>query len=85
MNERIVRDASICHGKPTIKGTRIMVFYVLELLAQGNSVEQVLEEIDYIERADVLACLEYAAYSVQEHPAQLPTVIVAEPVLAHAA
>ncbi|MFQ3610828.1 MAG: DUF433 domain-containing protein [Fimbriimonadales bacterium] len=58
---RIVRDASICHGKPVIRGLRYPVQMILELLASGMTVEEILQDYPDLERDDILACLEYAA------------------------
>jgi uncharacterized protein (DUF433 family) len=48
-------------GKPCIRGMRIMVYDVLEYLASGMSQEEILEDFPYLTRADILACLSYAA------------------------
>jgi uncharacterized protein (DUF433 family) len=55
--DRIVINPDICNGQPTIRGTRIAVRTVLEFLAAGDSVEDVLEEYPSLSREDVLACL----------------------------
>ena len=59
--ERINVDSKILVGKPVIKGTRIAVDFVVELLAGGWSVKQVLEEYDHLTAADIQACLAYAS------------------------
>lgn len=61
LNDRIVCDPEICHGKPTVKGTRVMVQGVLEFLGAGDSMEEVLESYPSITREDVLACIASAA------------------------
>ena len=61
MLERITVNLDICNGKPVIRGTRITVQTVLEFLAAGDSVEDVLEEYPTLEREDVQACLDYAS------------------------
>ena len=48
-------------GKPIIKGTRIAVEFVIDLLARGWTQEQILKEYDHLAREDVLACLAYAS------------------------
>ncbi len=58
---RITIDPEICHGKPTIRGMRYPVENMLELLASGMSIEELLNDYPDLERADFLACLEYAA------------------------
>lgn len=63
---RIVTDPEIMHGKPVIKGTRIPVYIILNLLAGGLSLEHVLREYPDLTKEDILACLEYAAELAQE-------------------
>lgn len=53
-------------GVPTIRDTRVTVSMVLGQLAAGRTVEDVLADYPYLERADVLAALEYAATAVNE-------------------
>jgi uncharacterized protein (DUF433 family) len=60
MNDRITMNPDVLVGKPVIKGTRLSVEFIVGLLAQGWSVEDVLAEYDHIAREDVLACLAYA-------------------------
>lgn len=59
--ERITIRAEQCGGRPCIRGLRIRVIYVLELLAADLSTEQILEELPDLEREDIQACLRYAA------------------------
>ena len=59
--ERIVINPSILVGKPIIKGTRISVEFVIGLLGQGWSVEQVLAEYNHLKPEDIQACLSYAS------------------------
>ena len=61
MNERIVIVPDVCNGRPTIRGTRITAQTVLEFLAAGDSIEDVLEGYPTLSREDVLACLDYAS------------------------
>ncbi len=69
---RILVDPDICNGQPVIKGTRITLRTVLEFLAAGDSIEDVLEEYPSLSREDVLACLRFSAelmkhqFSLQE-------------------
>src|SRR5277367_5952311 len=58
MNERISIKPDVCNGRPVVRGTRITVQTVLEFLAAGDSVENVLEEYPRLTRADVKACLD---------------------------
>jgi len=57
MKERISIKPDICNGRPVVRGTRIAVQTVLEFLAAGDSVEDLLEEYPKLTRADVRACL----------------------------
>ncbi len=67
MSERIVIQPDVCNGKPVIAGTRISVQTVLEFLAAGDSVEDVLEEDPSLARKDVMACLDYASRLMANH------------------
>jgi uncharacterized protein (DUF433 family) len=62
---RITIDPSICHGKPTIRGLRYPVENMLELLASGMTIEELLEDYPDLEREDFLACLNYASKLIQ--------------------
>jgi len=59
--ERITVKPDVCGGEPTIRGMRITVSQVLEMLAGGMTREQILEDFPYLEGADIDACLEYAS------------------------
>ena len=61
--ERIVIDPNVLVGKPVVKGTRIAVEFIVGLLAQGWTIEDVLKEYSHLAREDVLACLAYAHHS----------------------
>lgn len=61
MNMRITIDPAICHGKPCIRGLRYPVENVLEWLASGMSMEEILADYEDLERDDILAVLSYAA------------------------
>ena len=58
--KRITIDAEICHGKPTIRGSRIMVKTILELLAAGMTYQEVLYDYSKLEHDDILACFAFA-------------------------
>lgn len=62
---RITIDPSICHGKPTIRGLRYPVESMLELLASGMTIEELLEDYPDLEKEDFLACLQYAVKLTQ--------------------
>jgi len=58
--KRIIIDPKIMLGKPTIKGTRLTVQQVLGLLAQGISVNEIIEEYGKLTKDDIFACLLFA-------------------------
>lgn len=62
---RITINPDICHGKPVIRNLRYPVESMLEYLAAGDAIEDVLAEFPDLEREDLLACLEFAAQSLR--------------------
>ncbi|HXT11118.1 MAG TPA: DUF433 domain-containing protein [Candidatus Angelobacter sp.] len=67
MLERISINPDICNGRPVVRGTRIAVQTILEFLAAGDSVEDVLEEYPSLVREDIQACLNYASRVIGNH------------------
>ncbi len=65
IDKRITIDPSICHGKPCIRGLRYPVENILEWLASGMTIEEILADYEDLERADILAALDYAARLAQ--------------------
>ncbi len=59
--DRITINPEICHGKPCIRGMRYPVENMLELLASGMTIVEILEDYEDLEKEDLLACIEYAA------------------------
>jgi len=64
--ERIVIDPTICHGKPCIKGTRIMVTVILDNLAEGATPEEIIANYPPLTVEDVKAAIAYAAELARE-------------------
>ncbi len=62
---RITIDPDICHGKPVIRGLRYPVENMLELLASGMSMQELLFDYPDLEKEDFLACIDYAAKAMQ--------------------
>jgi uncharacterized protein (DUF433 family) len=62
--DRITYDLAILGGKPVIKGTRISVQFILELLAAEMSIDEILAEYPHLTREDVLAAIDYAAKTI---------------------
>jgi uncharacterized protein (DUF433 family) len=67
--ERIAVDPEILAGKPVIRGTRIAVEFLLELLAAGQTENEILSNYPGLTREDLLACLSYASYLAHEYRA----------------
>jgi uncharacterized protein (DUF433 family) len=70
--EKISIDPRVCFGKPCIRGHRIWVSLVLDLLASGLSIEEVLEEYPQLSRENVLACVAYGAKMSRERFVDVP-------------
>lgn len=64
---RITIEPGHCSGRPCIRGERIRVKDVLDLMASGASREEILEDYPYLEDGDITAALEYAARQA-DHP-----------------
>lgn len=69
LSERIVVDPEILAGKPVIRGTRLAIEFILELLAAGQSESDILNNYPGLTREDILACLSYASYLTHEYKA----------------
>ncbi len=69
--DRITSEPKVCHGKPCIKGTRVMVSVVLDNLAAGETREAIVRGYD-IEEADIQAALRYAAELARDRIVALP-------------
>ena len=68
---RISVNPEICFGKPCIKGHRLWVSLILDMLADGNTIEQILKSYPQIEREDILACVAYGAAMSRENYVEL--------------
>ena len=64
--ERIVLNPKIMVGKPIIRGTRLTVQYILNLLAHGASIDEILQEYKGLTKEDILACLLYASETLKD-------------------
>ena len=65
-SDRIVRNPQICGGQPVFKGTRVTLRTVLASLAEGDSIEEILEEFPTLKPEDVRAAIAFAAASAEE-------------------
>ena len=63
MIEQITANPNILGGKPIVRGTRISVEFILDLLASGVSEKEILEDYPHLTKKDIHACLRYAARS----------------------
>lgn len=70
--ERISIDPAICFGKPCIRGHRIWVSLILDFLANGASVQDILQDYPQLEEADILACIAYGAEMARERFVDIP-------------
>lgn len=70
--DRISIDSNVCHGKPCIKGTRVMVSVILDNLAAGESHEAIIRGYNVTEE-DIQAALHYAADLARDRVVSLPT------------
>lgn len=61
MYKRISINPQIYHGQACVKGTRIPVYQIVRMLANGDTIEDLLHEYPSLTREDILACLEYSA------------------------
>ena len=68
---RITINSEIAHGKPTIRNKRYTVEGMLEYLAGGDSIEDLLKEFPDLEKEDFLACLQYAVLSIKHKYAEI--------------
>lgn len=64
--ERISVDPNVCHGQACIKGTRIPVHQIVRMMANGDRIEQLLEDYPSLVTEDIYACLDYAASLAEE-------------------
>lgn len=64
--KRIVATPGTLGGKPRIDGTRIGVYHILEALAAGDTIEEILEDFNYLKPEDIRAALLYGAHQLQQ-------------------
>jgi uncharacterized protein (DUF433 family) len=71
--QRIVCDPAVCHGRPTVKGTRVLVSVILSHLAQGERPEAIIAQFPSLADDDVRAIIAFAAEAATDDlPAPLP-------------
>jgi len=67
MHERISIDPQICHGQACVKGTRIPVYQIVRMLANGDTIEDLLKAYPSLTKKDISACLDYTASLAEEY------------------
>ena len=70
--DRISINPDICFGKPCIRGHRIWVSLILDFLANGASVEDILQDYPQLEESDIMACIAYGAEMSRERFVDIP-------------
>jgi uncharacterized protein (DUF433 family) len=71
---RITINPNICFGKPCIRGHRIWVSLILDLLAGGMTVKEILEDYPSLDETDIRACIAYGAEMARERYVDVPLV-----------
>jgi uncharacterized protein (DUF433 family) len=64
--DRISINPNICHGQACVRGTRMPVHQIVRMLANGDTVEELLSEFPFLSREDIMASLDYAAALAEE-------------------
>ena len=67
LSDRITSNPEVCFGKPCIRGMRLRVIDILDLLAAGTGEATLLTEYPYLEAEDIPACLAFASQIVAQH------------------
>jgi uncharacterized protein (DUF433 family) len=66
MFSRISIDPNVCHGQACIKGTRIPVYQIVQMMANGDTIDDLLESYPTVKKEDIFECLRYSAYLAEE-------------------
>lgn len=64
--DHITIDPHVMQGKPCVRGMRVTVSLVVNLVASGMTTEEILRSYPYLEREDIVQCLQYASWAVDE-------------------
>ena len=70
--QRISVDPNICFGKPCIRGTRICVSLILDFLADGMTIEEIIEQYPHLTKEDIRAAIAYGAEMSRERFVEIP-------------
>lgn len=71
--QRISVDPNVCFGKPCIRGTRIWVSLILDFLANGMTIKEIIEEYPHLTEEDIRAAIAYGAEMSRERYVDIPT------------
>ena len=74
MYGRISIGSEVCHGQACVRGTRVPVHQIVRMLANGDTIEELLKEYPSLQREDILACLDYTASLAEEEVTPLAAV-----------
>ena len=74
IHKRISVDPNICHGQACIRGTRLPVHLIIKMLANGDTIEELLNAYPSIKAKDIFACLDYAAELAEENITPLESI-----------
>jgi uncharacterized protein (DUF433 family) len=69
---RISIDPKVCFGKPCVRGHRIWVSLILDFLASGMTIKELLDQYPGLEEADIRACIAYGAEMARERIVEIP-------------
>lgn len=72
LSDQITLDPSICHGKPVVRGMRVLVANVVGSVAAGQSAREILEDYPSLKESDIRACLEFCWRADREGLRALP-------------
>ena len=66
INKYIIADPEVCHGKPTFKGTRVMVWQILDMLKAGMNEKEIVKDFPSLNKNHITAALDYASSLTKE-------------------
>ena len=67
MSKQIISNPDVCNGTPVLEGTRITAQTIIEFLASGDSIEDILAEYPQLNQEDIRECLSYASRAMSNH------------------
>jgi uncharacterized protein (DUF433 family) len=67
MPKKIISNPDVCNGTPVLEGTRVTAQTIIEFLAAGDNIEEILVEYPQLTQEDILECLSYASKAMSNH------------------